>query len=434
MKRSAAAAVCLSLALLIAAFTYGSARAATGRVRPYSISASSGSATSSASAAGPQKHPIRAARRKIEGVIKKTSPNPRVQSPGTSPMPTNAPVMPPKPEVPPAPLTGTQRFLLGASKVMTHSWGDNIFVWLPAVSTDPNTGPTYGILPVLVLADKITHHIRHLIAPSYTYNELFGHTGTWRYYYYPTDASQLFTTASISQRTNHEIKARYENTSAHDGILYVRAESYYRADGSNRFFGIGPQSREGDETGYVLKEGVAHGDVGLNFAHAWRATIGARFRRLATDENIIRHIADLSSRFPTIAGNGTKNTIAQDVSLLWDTRDSPVTPSRGSSGEFFGEKTSEALGSDSDFIRYGLEGKRFFLWKDPNQVTVVRGLFQQVNGRFIPFYELSHLGGRDTLRGFGDGRFNDRGALVFSVEHRFTFASLAPWAFRSWWG
>jgi hypothetical protein len=361
--------------------------------------------------------------RKIQRVIKKTSPNPKVHSPSPSAMPSQAPEMPAGPTMPAQP-SKTERFLGAASKVMTKSWGPNLFVWLPAVSTDPNAGPTGGFLPVMLLEDPVTHHIRHLFAPSYTYNDLFGQTGTWRYYYYPTDASQLFTLASYSEHTNREAKVRYENSAARDGVLYLNAESYYSADASNRFFGIGPQTSEGDETGYTSKDSVARAAVGINFEHSWRATIGTRFRRFSTDDNIIPDTTNLTDRFPTVPGIGTKTTIAQEIRLLWDTRDSPVTPSRGSSGEFFGEKTSVAMGSDSDFVRYGLEGKSFFLWNNPDQVTVIRGRYERVNGSYIPFYELAQLGGRDSLRGYGEGRFADRGSLVFNLEQRYTFASV----------
>ena len=286
----------------------------------------------------PRKAPIRQMRameRRINRAIKRTSPNPRVQSPGTSPLPVQSPEMPAAIVASTQP-TRADRFLNAAAKIMTKSWNGNIFVWLPAISTDPNSGPTVGVLPVLVLADPLTHHIRHLFAPSYTYNQLFGNTGTWRYYFYPTDASQMFTTASISQHVNREVKARYENTSARDGVLYVRAEAYYTANASNRFFGVGPQSRESDESGYTSKDSVARADLGVNFSHSWRATIGTRFRRFNTDSNIIPNVTDLSARFPDVVGQDEhRHRRAAESKLLWDTRDSPVTPSRGSSGEFF---------------------------------------------------------------------------------------------------
>ena len=44
-------------------------------------------------------------------------------------------------------------------------------------------------------------------------------------------------------------------------------------------------------------------------------------------------------------------------------------------------------------------------------MTALRGWFEKVNGSFIPFYELPAIGGRETLRGFGDGRFRDQGEL-----------------------
>jgi outer membrane protein assembly factor BamA len=306
---------------------------------------------------------------------------------------------------------------------MTKSWRGNIFVWLPAISTDPNTGPTYGLMPVVVLADPLTHHIRNLLAPSYTYNSLFGQTGTMRYYWYPTDASQLYAAASLSQHTNREMKVRYENSSAHEGVLYLRSEVFYNADASYRFFGIGPQTHEGDETGYVGKTSIARAAIGANFAHSWRAIFGARFQRLATEQNIIPNVVDLTTRFPDISGVGTNNTVTSEFRLLWDSRDSPVTPSRGSSGELRVEKTSIALGSNSDFLRYGLEGKRFFLWKNPRQVTVVHGLYEWCNGPRIPFYELPSLGGRSTLRGYGEGRLVDQGRLVMNLEQRMTLSS-----------
>jgi len=314
--------------------------------------------------------------------------------------------------------------LNGAALVMTKSWKGNLWVWLPAIATDPNSGPTEGIMPVLVIQDEATHHIRHLFAPSYTYNGLFGQTGTWRYYYYPTEVSQLFTTASLSQHTNSEIKGRYENPSAGGGLFYVRAESYYTVTGSNRFFGVGPQTDKDAESGYVSKETVARAALGINFADDWRATVGGRYRKFATADNMIPHTQNLASEFPGLTGVGTQHTVTTDYRILWDTRDSPVTPSRGNSGELFFEETSSILGSDSDYIRYGLEGKRFFLWKNPNYVTVVLGLYEWVNGANVPFYELAMVGGRETLRGYGEGRLADRGRLVLNLEHRITFASL----------
>jgi outer membrane protein assembly factor BamA len=336
--------------------------------------------------------------------------------PGISP---TAPQLPPPPPQPSA----TERFLRGAAKIMTTTWNSNIFVWLPAISTDPNSGPTYGLLPALVLSDSVTHHIRHLFAPSYTHNATFGETGTWRYYFYPTDQSQLFTTASYSQHTNRTVKIRYENSAFWDGLAFVRLEGYYNADGSLRFFGIGPGTVSQDETGYTGHDKVAHLDLGINFFQNFRVYGGVRYRRFGTDPTII-NVPDITTKFPNLLGLSEQNTVVQEAHLIWDTRDYPVTPTRGSSGEMFFEKTDKGWNSDSDYIRYGLEGKSFFPWMNGWQNTVIHGLYDWVNGPNIPFYELATLGGRETLRGFGDGRFTDQGRLLFNVEQRMRLTTL----------
>jgi hypothetical protein len=370
-------------------------------------------------------HPMPPQLRRLKKMGEKVlTPHPGFQSPHEHPMPAQAPKAPTLIIPTPAPQpSGAERFFSGVAKVMTTTWNNNIFVWLPAFSTDPNTGPKYGLLPVLVLAESEHHHIRHLLAPSYTYNEIFGNTVTGRYYFYPTDESQLFTTASYSQHTNREVKLRYENTAFLGGRAYIRGEGYYDADGSLRFFGVGPGTHSQDEAGYTGHNKVIHGDMGVNFLENCRFSLGLRYRRMGFDPTIVPGIRDLSS-FNTIP-IAEKNTVVQEAHLLWDNRDFPVTPSKGSSGEIFFEKTSQAWGSDSDYIRYGLEGKHFFPWEDSHQTTAVHGLYDWANGSNIPFYEMAMLGGRDTLRGFGEGRFYDQGRIAFTAEHRFELTSVS---------
>ena len=50
--------------------------------------------------------------------------------------------------------------------------------------------------------------------------------------------------------------------------------------------------------------------------------------------------------------------------------------------------------------------------------TISRGLLERVDGSDIPFFELSELGGDETLRGFGDNRFLDEGRVLFNAEER----------------
>ena len=79
----------------------------------------------------------------------------------------------------------------------------------------------------------------------------------------------------------------------------------------------------------------------------------------------------------------------------------------------------EAIGSKASFVRYGLEGG--WLWPHFGErlVLAVRGLLDRVDGPNIPFFELSELGGDETLRGFGENRFLDEGRVLVNAEERF---------------
>jgi len=78
----------------------------------------------------------------------------------------------------------------------------------------------------------------------------------------------------------------------------------------------------------------------------------------------------------------------------------------------------EALGSDASFVRYGLEGRLLVPHFGERLVMAVRGLVERVDGSDIPFFELSDLGGDETLRGFGENRFLDEGRFVVNAEER----------------
>ncbi len=51
-------------------------------------------------------------------------------------------------------------------------------------------------------------------------------------------------------------------------------------------------------------------------------------------------------------------------------------------------------------------------------MTALRGLVERVDGSNLPFFELSELGGDETLRGFGENRFLDEGRVLVNAEER----------------
>jgi hypothetical protein len=71
------------------------------------------------------------------------------------------------------------------------------------------------------------------------------------------------------------------------------------------------------------------------------------------------------------------------------------------------------------FLRWGLDLQRYFDVYAHNRVVVLRLFAEGVTGGLdeVPFVELPRLGGNDLLRGYPEGRFRDRVAVVGQAEY-----------------
>jgi len=114
------------------------------------------------------------------------------------------------------------------------------------------------------------------------------------------------------------------------------------------------------------------------------------------------------------------------LNLSYDTRDRPNYPKTGSyvqlSNHFFGKW----LGSDVTYTALGLDARQYLnMYKD--HVFVVR-IFS--NHRFggdikeIPMRGLARFGGKNLVRGYFFGTYQDRHFLTFATEYRLPFTFL----------
>src|SRR5262249_24425915 len=101
---------------------------------------------------------------------------------------------------------------------------------------------------------------------------------------------------------------------------------------------------------------------------------------------------------------------AHRFQVAYDSRDDMDIPGRGMYAATYTEAADRALGSSTSFVKFG------GLWLDfvplcvrnVHGVLALRGLLDYVSGSGdTPFWELSSLGGRRTLRAFGNDRFMD---------------------------
>jgi outer membrane protein assembly factor BamA len=125
-------------------------------------------------------------------------------------------------------------------------------------------------------------------------------------------------------------------------------------------------------------------------------------------------------RFPNLPGvdGGIVNPIA--LSLVWNTRDDVIRPTRGWRVLLKVLHTNEDLFSDFEFTRFLVDAGYLRSFNENRQIIGVRlnGEWIEAPLQRIPFWELSELGGRDTLRGFFPHRFLGKARILINLELR----------------
>lgn len=292
------------------------------------------------------------------------------------------------------------------------------FFPLPAFDTDPNEGETYGVLPVWMFKDA-EGRVRTIIAPSVTYNEIRGVTGTFRWFYYPNAFERMEFIASYSEKIDRELKLQYKNLNVFGGRFHADVELLHERTSSVRFFGIGPESSPEDESNMTLEVTGIYAIFGVNITPTMRLSLGETLQRFEVGRGGVPGLPFTGDLFPDLPGVQGATIHAQRVALIHDSRDSQTTPTQGLYASVFAEASTELLGSDADYIRAGVESVYLKPFLDQRVILVLRGLFEGISGESnTPFQVLPTLGGVDTLRGFGENRFYGDARLLFNVEVR----------------
>jgi outer membrane protein assembly factor BamA len=297
------------------------------------------------------------------------------------------------------------------------AFADKTLVPLPIFTTDPNERQTYGAL--LAIIDAQEGAFRSLLVPTLTYNSLLGAAGSVHYERYFGHDIKFDTDLAQSTRNQAFYRLRYANPILLEGRYLFQGFGLYENDRTARFFGIGANSLESNESNYTLRQGGGELKFGQRLLPELIASLTERLRSVTIRRGAVDSLPFLQDAFTDIPGEDGSFVWAHRLALTYDTRNSQVTPTEGSFGQVFIEVADEAIGSKASFVRYGLEGR--WLWPHLGErlVFAVRGLLDRVDGPNVPFFELSELGGDETLRGFGENRFLDEGRVLVNVEERF---------------
>jgi outer membrane protein assembly factor BamA len=298
----------------------------------------------------------------------------------------------------------------------SYTFAEHTFVPLPIFTTDPNERQTYGAL--LAIIDAQEGAFRSLIVPYVTYNELLGTAGSVHYERFFSDRAKFDTDVSQSTENQAFYRLRYADLTLPDPRYLFEGFGVYENDRTARFFGIGAQSFEGNETNYTLRQVGGEITVGRRLRPALTASLTERLRSVAIRRGAVNSLPFMKDVFTDVPGEDGSFVWAHRLALTYDSRNSLMTPTEGRFGQVFVEIADEAIGSQASFVRYGLQGRWVWPHLGDRLVMAVRGLLERVTGSDVPFFELSDLGGDETLRGFGENRFLDEGRVLFNVEER----------------
>jgi hypothetical protein len=310
----------------------------------------------------------------------------------------------------------TPSYLRWMLKPLKHG----MFVRLPVIDEDPNRGVTYGIMPILVLQGKHDDRIEQIHAPSLNYNKNFGFSPTYRYYYYPQEDA-VFAARGSRSKYEHEGMVDYTDRSFLGTPFDVNGRFQKNRDAGQRFYGIGPDTQKGAQANYIQDYWQFSSGAGVPFAEgsAFRAHLSQRYLSSRTLNGPLNGLPEFDTVFPQQFSNHSQQTNESRVTLDYDTRDHAVTTSHGAYLGAYAEASVRGFISQYDYERYGTDLRWFLpVPEHPAQVVAFQGRYEQIIGQAPPFWLLPSMGGKYSLRAYGDGRYVDRGTATFNVEDR----------------
>jgi len=315
---------------------------------------------------------------------------------------------------------------LGAINAMKKS-----FIPIPEIITDPNEGNTFGLLGVVLFLDE-HDEIKYMLAPDATYNDTKGFFPNLRFFGYPTPTRRYSLVVGKSTTRDEDYEFEFIDRGYWEGRAFVLASVVHERDSTDRFFGFGNRTSEnahptlrhglvGGESNYTGMNTVAQATPGVWLLPHVNLSYRMRIRRFEVQRGQVSSVPFVETAHPEVVGKGSDPGVywAHQVALTYDSRDSIDIPTHGALALAYTEVADRALGSATSFVKFGGEWRDFIPLRKGNPILAVRALLDYTSGdKDTPFWELSSLGGRRTLRGFGSDRFIDFNRSLASGELR----------------
>jgi outer membrane protein assembly factor BamA len=211
-----------------------------------------------------------------------------------------------------------------------------------------------------------------------------------------------------------------------DGRLITALKADFFSDPTREFFGLGNNDLDSNPDPLSTHRMQR---IGSELTIAWRlferfaVAVSAGYRDVqigrgkASDDGEIPFTVDA---FPDLTGIDGGDTLPLTLSFIYNSRLDVTRPTRGWSLIAEVEYVDRSLGSDYEFTRFSVDASYLLPLLTRRQLLAFRlgGVHMLGDVDDIPFYELTDLGGSDSLRGFFGERFLGKSRLLGTVEYR----------------
>lgn len=196
----------------------------------------------------------------------------------------------------------------------------------------------------------------------------------------------------------------------------------YRYKPNARFFGVGPNTREEDQSFYTLEQSWAGGTVYMSVMDDLEISADGVYLGVGAREPGDEFSPSVSELFPVEPGfDLTVDGLSLSGAITHDTVEPSVRPQRGGYQRLMLARFLGFEEEDGNFWTYRAEFQQFApLWFTGRSLAL-RGMFSWMKprpGTVIPIQMMMTNDEPDLLRGFQDFRWRDQGLMIGTVEYR----------------
>ncbi len=248
------------------------------------------------------------------------------------------------------------------------------------------------------------------------------------------ELSNLYTTSRYEQ---YEAAAIVPPLRGSEGGPYAILYAGYDRVPDMRVFGVGNGTRDGaagDEATLAYRGASSRLTAGWSFSGRYFCAVHALYRTVWTGEGTADDMDRAEEKYAALPGIDGGASPGFGLSLIRATRDSQWRPRSGTRLEITAEQVPRQWNGDFAYRTALADARACRNLFGGYNVLAARLRVQRVfgDGDDIPWWALPSVGGRDSLRGYWDGRFRDRTSALANAEFRFHIVdvSFGLWRFR----